>query len=439
MSAPSDRSPSFVRGLTLLGAVALVVCNMVGTSIYTLPANLAGEVGPLGILAWVITAAGYLFVALVYARLGTRFARTGGPYVFAREAFGDFAGFLVVWSYWLSATIGNAAIAFGIVGYVAGLSTLLESPFAQFLCAQAILWSLCALNVVGVRHSARLQIGVLFLNLVPLVLVAVLALFAFEPRHLEPFAPQGWNVLPLGVSLVVWAYSGVESATVPAEEVVRPERTIARGTLVGYALGTLVFLLVALAVAGAVPNEVLAASPRPIALAAEAAVGPWAGHAITFAAIVAGLGTLNGWILMSGRIPVSAAKDGLFFETLARVHPRFHTPAVALVVGTLIASALLFFVLDRSLLRSFDFVVRLAVLTTLLPHLLTAAADMLLVLRARRETGRTERHRAIATAVVAFVFVLFTIYGIGSEAVLWGFLAILAGIPLYVLFAARRS
>ena len=100
---------------------------MVGTSIYTLPASLAKATGPFGLVAWAFVAFGYLFVALVYSRLGTRFPRTGGPYVYARHAFGDLTGFITVWSYWLSAVIGNAAIVTGAVGYIAGFSPALAA------------------------------------------------------------------------------------------------------------------------------------------------------------------------------------------------------------------------------------------------------------------------------------------------------------------------
>ncbi|MGI9077872.1 MAG: APC family permease, partial [Gemmatimonadaceae bacterium] len=110
---PPPASRKLVRGLSLLGAVALIVGNMVGTSLYTLPASVAKAAGPFGIVAWLFTAAGYLFVALVYASLGTRYPRTGGPYVYAREAFGEFAGCQTVWAYWFSAVIGNAAMVTG--------------------------------------------------------------------------------------------------------------------------------------------------------------------------------------------------------------------------------------------------------------------------------------------------------------------------------------
>lgn len=436
--APSGAaSPAqLVRGLTLLGTVALVVGNMVGTSIYTLPASLASVTGPFGIVAWGVTAAGYLFVAIVYSRLGTRYPRTGGPYVYARAAFGDVAGFVTVWSYWVSTVVGNAAIVTGAVGYLVGFSPALgASPLLRFLLALSLLWGLCLLNVLGVKQSARLQTTVMFLNLVPLGLLGVVALFSFDAANLQPFAPYGTGSLAAGAALVVWAYSGIESATVPAEEVEAPERTIRRGTMIGYWVGTAIFLLLAIAVAGMLPNADVAASARPIALVAEQLFGPWGGTIIGIAAVAAALGTLNGWVLMSGRIPLSAAADGLFFRPLAAIHPRFGTPAVALVVGAAVASGMLVFYFSQTLLNVFNFVVLLAVLLTLLPHLFAVAAEF--VLARRRPTdaapGEATHRGSRIIAAIAFVFVLFTIYGVGMRVILWGLTLVLAGIPLYFL------
>src|SRR6185503_2156061 len=142
-----------------------------------------------------------------------------------------------------------------VVGYAVGFSPrLAHSVPAQFALAQLLLWGLCILNIVGVRHSARLQIAVVVLNVAPLLLLGVVALGSLDPANFRPFAPHGWGSLAAGAALVVWAYSGVESATVPAEEVQRPERTIRAGTLIGYAIGTLVFLLSSVAVVGALPT-----------------------------------------------------------------------------------------------------------------------------------------------------------------------------------------
>jgi APA family basic amino acid/polyamine antiporter len=428
-----------VRGLSLIGAVALIVGNMVGTSAYTLPALLARETGPLGILAWIVTAAGYLFVALVYASLGTRYPETGGPYVFAREALGEFGGFQSVWAYWFSAVVGNAAIVTGVVGYVEGFSpALANSETMRFALAQVLLWGLCLVNVLGIKVSARLQIAVLFLNVVPLLLFSVVALFYFDAANLTPFAPRGWSSLVTGVALIVWAYSGIESATVPAEEVRGSSGTIRRATLLGYAVGTAAFLLGAVAVAGVIPNAELATSARPIALAAERTIGSWAATIIAFAAIIAGLGTLNGWILMAGRIPVSAARDGIFFSGLARLHPRFGTPHVSLIVATLIGSLSLGLYFTDTTLGVFDTIVQLSVLTTLLPHLYTAAAEWMLRRRGDVQSESPSRVRSQVVAAIAFVFVLWSMYGIGPTITRWAFLVILAGIPLYIWFKTRR-
>jgi APA family basic amino acid/polyamine antiporter len=429
-----------VRGLSLLGAIALIVGNMVGTSAYTLPALLARETGPLGILAWVVTAAGYLFVALVYASLGTRHPETGGPYVFAREAFGDFAGFQSMWAYWFSAVVGNAGIVTGVVGYIEGFSSTLASSEAyRFALAQALLWGLCLVNVLGIRLSARIQITVMFLNVVPLLLFSITALFYFDAANLVPFAPRGWGSLVTGVALIVWAYSGIESATVPAEEVRGPPQTIHRATMIGYVVGTAAFLVGATAVAGVVPNAELATSARPVALAAERTIGAVPAMIISVAAITAGLGTLNGWILMSGRIPVSAARDGIFFPALARLHPRFGTPYVSLIVATIIGSLTLGLYFTDTTLGVFDTIVQLSVLTTLLAHLYTAAAEWMLRRRGAMSPDASSRWRPQLVAVVAFAFVLWSMYGIGPTITRWAFLVILAGIPLYIWFKTRRA
>ena len=435
MSAGGGR---FLRDVGLLGAVALCVGNMVGTSIYTLPASLAATTGPLGVVSWLVTAAGYALVAVVYASLGVRYPRCGGPYVFARAAFGELAGFATVWSYWVSSVVGNAAIVTSVVGYAEGFSPFLGgSPARSFLLAQGLVWGLCWLNVRGVRGTTRLQVAIMLVTVVPLLALSALALGAFDAANLVPFAPKGYGSVAAGAALVVWAYSGVESATVAAEEVRDPARTIGRGTLIGYGLATLVFLLTTVAVAGALPNAEIATSARPLSLVMERTVGPWAAAVIGVCAIVSGVGTLNGWTLMAGRIPVSAARDGLFFPAMARLHPRHGTPHVALVAGSAVTSVVLTLYFSRPLLGVFTVIALFAVLTTLVPHLLAMAAELVL---ARRDPARytpAERRRAHVVAPAAFLFVLYTIYGVGLAVALWGVAAVAAGLPLYVALRHR--
>ena len=435
-----DGRGTFVRGMSLAGAVALVVGNMVGTSMYTLPASLAKEVGPLGILAWVLVAIGYFGVAVVYADLGARRPRTGGPYGFAQEAFGDFAGFISVWLYWISLLIGNAGIATGVVAYAQGFFPVLgTNPLARFAVAQTLLWALCAINIVGIRHSARLQIAIMVINLGALFLLLGGSLPAIDAANYEPFAPKGWSSLAIGTALVVWAYGGVETATVPAEEVKQPHSTIWRGTMIGYAIATAVFLLMAITVAGVLPNDEVASSARPLALVVEKAIGPTAASVISICALIAGLGTLNGWILVTGRAPISPARDGLFFQRMAKLHPRFNTPVFALVTGTAVASAMLLLMLSNSLLDTFNFIVLLSVGAALAPHLITAAAYLALVRRDPDSFTSAQRRRAHIIAPVAFIAMMYFVYGAGADAGRWGFLLLFAGALAYVFLKKGQT
>lgn len=436
----SPGRPTFVRGVTLVGAVAIVVGNMVGTSMYTLPASLAQVVGPLGIVAWLLTALGYFGVAYVYANLGARYPRTGGPYVFAREAFGDFAGFLSVWLYWISALIGNAGIVTGVIAYAESFLPILSANhLLRFAVAQLLLWGFCGINILGIKHSARVQIAIMTVNLGGLFVLLGASMHAFNPANLRPFAPHGWTSLATGTALICWAYSGVETATVPAEEMQSPTRTIWRGTMIGYVLGTVVFLMAAIVVAGVLPNDQVASSARPIAMVVERAVGPVGAWIISICAIVAGLGTLNGWMLVSGRAPVSAAQDGLFFKQMATLHPRFRTPVVALVSGAAVASAMLCLMLNNTLLETFNFIVLLAVWATLVPHLITAAAQLTLVRRDPERYTRVERRRSHIIAPVAFVAMMYFVYGAGAEIGRWGFLLLAAGMLAYVFLRSANG
>ena len=422
MTAAAPPKRALLRDLTLFGTVALVSGNMLGTSLYTLPASVASVAGPIGIVSWVITATGFLLLALLYAELGPRYPRTGGPYVFAREAFGEFAGFQTVWMYWLSAVVGNAAIVTGAIGYAVAFSPrLAESHLLQFVLAQGVVWLLCLINII------------------PLVLLS-LALFKLNPANFHPFHPKGtWTPVAAGSALMVWAYAGIESATVPAEEMQAPQRTIRLGTLLGYGLATMIFLLSAVAVIGALPNDVIASSARPLELAVRETLGGFPAILVSMAAIGASIGVLNGWILMAGRIPFSAAQDGLFFSAFARVHPRFGTPYVALIGGCVITSAMLtlYFIPGSTLLGVFNFTVLLANLGTLFPYLYNSAAALMLARRDLHRFTIREQRKTSLLALVCFLFLVWTTWGVGAQIVFWGFLILLLGTPLYIWFKTR--
>ena len=209
--------------------------------------------------------------------------------------------------------------------------------------------------------------------------------------------------------------------------------------MIGYAVATLVFLLAAITVAGVLPNDQVASSARPLALVVEHAIGPTAAGLLSICAIVAGLGTLNGWLLVSGRAPVSAARDGLFFARMGNLHSRFGTPAYALVVGTAVGSAMLFLMLSNTLLEAFNVLVLLAVWATLVPHLITAASYLALVRKDPQSFTTAQRRRAHVLAPAAFIAMMCFVYGAGAEIGRWGFAILAAGMLAYVFLRKSGS
>jgi APA family basic amino acid/polyamine antiporter len=422
------------KKLGLSMVTALVVGNMIGSGIFLLPASL-GRFGGISIVGWIVSAFGAALIALVFARLSRRFRKSGGPYTFTREGFGDFPGFLVAWGYWISIWTTNAAIAVAFVSYL--------SLFVPRLAGNAALaagvglgaiWLLTWVNVRGVHAAGVVQLVTTVLKLVPLVVIATFGLAFVNLENFMPFNPSGRS--PLGavsatVALTLWAFLGLESGTAPAEHVEEPEVTIPRATILGTLVAAVVYVLGTVAVMGVIPAAVLATSNAPFAEAASTMWGPWAGYAVGLGAVISCFGALNGWLLLQGQIPFAAARDGLFPAAFARISA-WGTPSYGLVVSSVLASALLMMNYTRSLVEQFTFIILLATLNTLVPYVFCTMTELMMVLRARE--GKRVAHVAggAVLTLLAFAYSLWAIYGAGPEIVFWGFLLLMTGVPVYV-------
>ena len=224
--------PRLKRSIGLWMATALVVGNMVGSGIFTLPAVLSGEAGPASIVALVFTGIGAMLLALVFANLGRAYPKTGGPYHYARRAFGDFVGFQTAWAYWIAAWVGNAAIAVAFAGYLGVFwGDVNTKNWLAALAAVAAIWLFTLVNIVGARETGWAQVITTVLKFVPLAVIGIVGLFYIKSGNFTPFAPAkggfDWHI-NAAATLALWAFIGLESATVPAEEVKDPERTIPR-------------------------------------------------------------------------------------------------------------------------------------------------------------------------------------------------------------------
>jgi basic amino acid/polyamine antiporter, APA family len=417
-------------------AVALVMGNMIGSGIFLLPASLA-RFGGVSLIGWLVSTAGALMLALVFARLARIDPAAGGPYAYTRRAFGDLAAFLVAWGYWISMWTSLGALAVALVGYLAALiPPITATPAIAAGSALIAVWSLVAVNVIGSRAAGWVQVVTTVLKLFPLALVAVLGLAHFDSSRLE-IADASVRTLitdvPAVVALTLWAFLGLESATIPAGSIERPDISIPRATVVGTAIVAIVYVASTVGVMSLVPREALGVSTAPFVDAARTQVGDWAAGAVAAGAALSCFGALNGWTLLVGQLPLAVARDGLFPRIFARISQR-GTPAAGLIIAGVLTTALVLLNYTRGLVELFTFFILLSTLNTLIPYVFSSLALFLLP-----ERGREALPRGIAAAsILAFAYSLWAMAGAGAETIYWGFLLLIAGLPVYV-FLVRRS
>jgi basic amino acid/polyamine antiporter, APA family len=440
-------APRLKRSMGLWMATALVVGNMVGSGIFTLPAVLAGEAGPASILSLVFTGIGALLLALVFATLGRAHPRTGGPYYFARRAFGDFVGFQTAWAYWIAAWVGNAAIAVAFAGYLGVFWGRLHSTnWLQAIVAVAAIWLFTLVNVIGARETGFAQVATTVLKFVPLAIIGIVGLFYIKGANYTPFTVHGgfdWHI-NAAATLALWAFIGLESATVPAEEVKDPERNVPRATILGTVATTLLYVVALVSIVGVMSHAALAGSTAPFADAANVMFGgtflglTW-GKWIALVAIAATLGALNGWIMLTARVSLAAADDGLFPRRFARVHGERKTPVFGLLLSSVLVSGLVLYGWNQSFAHRFMDVVLLATWMTLIAYAYAAAAEVVLFFRERELFSWIKLGRDTFVASLAFAYSVWAIWGSGEEWLAKGFMLLLFGIPVFVWMRWRES
>lgn len=420
------------RTLGFWMCTALVVGNMIGSGIFLLPSSLA-EFGPISMAGWILTAGGAIVLALIFGRLARLSSGAGGPYVYAREGFGDFAGFLIAWGYWIALWSGNAAVAVAFAGYLSVMVPEVgQSPVAGLFAALGAIWLLTWINVRGVREAGIIQVVTTVMKLTPLILLIVLGVAHVDSSNFRPVNVSGMSnisAISTCAALTLWAFVGLESATVPAGDVKDPKTTIPRATILGTCVAALVYIATTYVALGVVPSAVLADSNAPLSDVAALLWGFGGALFIAVGACISTFGTLNGFVLLTGQVPLGAARDGLFPPQFARLS-RTGTPTFGLVVSSVLASGLIAMNYTRTLAEQFEFIILLATLSTLIPYLLCALAEVMI--RVRRGDLTQLSPNVFILAALGFAYSFWAIYGAGEDVVFWGVLLLLAGLPIHV-------
>jgi basic amino acid/polyamine antiporter, APA family len=432
----------------LPAAMALIVGSIIGVGVFNLPTSLAFY-GPITLVSMALTTVGALALALLFAALSRRLPADGGPYAYARVAFGNPLGFANAWSYWITAWAGNAAIAVGWVLYVEHFINKDHNRLFSVLLVLVGLWLPAVINLSGVKNMGSVQIGTTVVKFVVLAFMSTVGLFYIESANFTPWNISGESTISAiggGMAIALFSYLGVETAAVAAEKVRDPDRNIPRATVLGTIATAVVYMLSLTAVFGILPTSTLAEASAPFSDAANAMFGgTWAGNVMALAVIISGFGALNGWTMICAEMPLAAAKDGLFPESFKRISKR-GVPAFGIVASTVLASlAMIINYLGSGGATVFTTLVLMTGITAAIPYAFSALAQLKWRWADHRAMQTPRFVRDMIVAALSLVFsILFIWYSRNTGNSFWVYWApfllaagaLLLGIPVYL---AQRS
>ena len=430
------------RDLGLWAATAIVIGNMIGSGIFTAPQSLAAASNPTSsIIAWLITSVGSLFLALVFAKLGALYPRSGGPIVYTRLAYGEFAAFLIAWTFWIGMWVGNAAIITAVVRYLTIFFPALgTNGLLAFIVSSSILWLFTLINLKGVKEAGFVGIVTTVAKISVLIVVIAVAFwgFSFDNFYTVSAAElSGFGSIPVAVAITLWSYIGLESASVTGGEIKNPARNIKLSTILGFSITAVIYILTSFAAMGAMPQSELANSTAPMSdIINRISGGTWGGWFMALGVIVAAGGATSGWILTTARSSFAAGEEKLFPSFFARVHKRYSTPSVSLIVSGVLANVLLSLNYVLSLTDAFNFMILLATLAFLPAYSFSAAAQILLT--NTEEKSWRKLLKASIIPLLAFIYCVYTTYAAGAEVAMYTFILMLLGIPVFVVMRLQN-
>jgi APA family basic amino acid/polyamine antiporter len=435
MSAPENNK------LGLWTSTSLVVGNMIGAGVFLMPAALASY-GSISLLGWIFSAFGAFLIAKVFANLSKmRPNSTGGPYAYTHHSLGNFAGFLVAWGYYICIICGIASIA---VSFVSALSTffpiLTQNNIAGIATALVAIWSLTYINTRGIVTSGKVQLLTTILKLVPLVLIGFGGLFFIHAANFHPFNITGHSdfaAIMASAGYTFYAFVGIECATIPAGNVKNPGKTISRATMLALVISTVIYLVGNISVVGMIPSNQLQHAVTPFADASVIMWGPGARYWVSAGMAIAAFGALNGWTLIQGQVPFAIANDKLFPSVFIKKN-KAGVPYIGILVSSVLVSVLMSLNYTLGLVAQFKFLLGLATLSALIPYLFSTAAYFI----TRMEKFNLQDKGALSATILfilSFCFFLWAIAGTGQESIYYGFLILMAGIPLYVFIIYRNK
>jgi APA family basic amino acid/polyamine antiporter len=394
------------RLLGLFSTTSLVIGNMVGSGIFLLPAALA-SIGSISLFGWVITTAGSILLAIIFGKLSQRLPITGGLYAYCRHELGNFTGYQVSVLYLLGNIIGDAATVVALLAYLTVFWPAININHGlAFFVGSGIIWFIAWLNIVGIKEVKVVQVITTIIKLIPIVLVSVVGLFHVHLSNLSNLNISGHtNMVAIAnaAMLTFFAFAGLESATIPAENIIKPEKTIFRATLLGTLITALIYILSTVALMGMFAPSILAKDPAPFASAGKLIFGSLTNEIFALAAIIACFSTIMGFLFITSQTAMATARDGFlpkFLSTLSKNN----TPYWAIIFSSLLMTLLLGMNYSKLLTSQFTLLITLSNFCVLIPYLYTSIAAM-------RMFKRESFMAALLMAVLACGYIIFALIG----------------------------
>jgi putrescine:ornithine antiporter len=412
-----------IKRMNVVQLTFIVAVNMMGSGIIMLPTNMA-QVGAISLLSWIVTAVGSMAIAYGFAQAGLFNQRPGGMSAYAEDAYGKSGYFLVFFLYFLSLAIGNVAIAISAVGYLASFFPWLKSTaIATCIGVIALLWLTTVANFGGPRVTGRIGTVTVWGVIIPVAGLSVIGWAWFKPEVFEAaWNPKGLTLLQgmgSSISLTLWAFLGMESAAQNSAAVENPKRDVPLACMFGTLGAAVIYVLSTTVIQGIVPNAELANSTGPFGTAYALMFSPRIGSIIMGLAVVACVGSLLGWQFTIAATGKSAADEGMFPSVFSKVN-RGGAPIVGMTVLGVVQSLLALSTISPSLSEQFAVLVNLAVVTNVVPYVISLSA--LIVMMRSAKVAEAPYRRNVIIALVAMLYSVYAIYASGKDAVMGGML-----------------
>ncbi len=360
-----DDRPALLREVRRWDLLALVLNSIVGAGIFGLPSRVYALAGSYSLLAYLVCAVPVVLIILCFAEVGSRFKSTGGPYLYARTAFGPLIGFEVGWLMWLARVSAFAALCNLFVSYFSYLVPMASAPPWRPLVIVAVVSSLTFANIAGVRMTARVSNCFTVGKLIPLLLFVIAGLFFIAPARYSFAAPPPYTAFSQAAMLLVFAYTGFEVSIISAGETRDPPRDVPFALLTGIALVVMLYVSIQLVSIGTLPA--LATSERPLADASRRFLGPAGALVVSVGALLSIVGTMHATIFAIPRVLYAMAEQGQLPRVFMATHRRFHTPHVAILVSAAV-------MLGLTLFSTFISALTISTIIRLLVYMATCAA-----------------------------------------------------------------